>query len=56
MAAVRSDVSEEGIASVIRVKIINKLGTMLAITRFLLEPCGVKFQKTAFFIVTAMKT
>jgi hypothetical protein len=45
---VRTDFSEERIASIIRVKLISELGTTLAIT-------SVTFQKTAFFMVTAVK-
>jgi hypothetical protein len=44
-ALVRTDVSEELTASLIRVKL-----------RFLQEPHGVTSQKTPFFIVTAVKT
>jgi hypothetical protein len=68
VAFVRTDVSEERSASVIREIRIGELGTTLAITssrrtlrrstkhRFLPEPPGVTSQKTAFFIVTAVKT
>jgi hypothetical protein len=63
---VRTDVSEARIASTIRVKRISKLGTTLAITsnRSALRrntvththTHGVTSQKTAFFIVTDIKT
>jgi hypothetical protein len=56
---VRTDVSEELSASVIRVTRIGELGTTLAVTsnrRTLQEPYGVTYQKTVFFIVTAMNT
>jgi hypothetical protein len=64
---VRTDVSEELGAFFIRVTRIGVLGTTLAVTsngrtlnssetRFLQEPHGVTSQKTAFFIVTAVKT
>jgi hypothetical protein len=69
VALVRTDVSEERSASVIMVTRIGELGTTLAVTsnrrtlryvppkrRFLQEPDGVSSQKTAFFIVTAVKT
>jgi hypothetical protein len=67
VALPRTDVSEECINSIIRVKRISKLGT-LAVTnnrntlgrnikrRVLQEPYGVTSQKTPFFIVTAVKT
>jgi hypothetical protein len=82
-AFVRTDVSEERIASIIRVTRIGELGTLSATSnrvtanvvpsspillplmieglsskkcRFLQEPHGVTSQKTAFFIVTAVKT
>jgi hypothetical protein len=65
-----TDVSEKLSASFIRVTRIGELGTTVAVTskpthaakkyqrkrRFLQEPHGVKSQKTAFFIVTAVKT
>jgi hypothetical protein len=50
VAVVRTNTSEERIASVIRVKRINELATTLAL------PHGVTFQNTSFFIITAMKT
>jgi hypothetical protein len=50
VALVRTDVSEKLIASIIRVTRISELGTTLAVTS------GVTSQKTAFFIVTAVKT
>jgi hypothetical protein len=49
VALIRTDVSEERIASIIRVKRISEIGT------FLKEPHGVISQKTALFIVTALK-
>jgi hypothetical protein len=62
---VRTGVSEELIASIIRVTRIGELGTTLAVTsnrrdvseelRFLEEPHGVTSQKTPFFIVIAVK-
>jgi hypothetical protein len=72
MALVRTDVSEELSASVIRATRIGELGTTQAATsnrrtlrrrrqvppkrRFLQEPHGVTSQKTPFFTVTAVKT
>jgi hypothetical protein len=59
VALVRTDVSEEPSASIIRVTRLSELGTTLAISsnrRFLQEPHGLTSQKTAFFIVTAVKT
>jgi hypothetical protein len=66
MALVRSDVSEEHSASIIRVIRIDELGTTLAVTSnrstlrrntmFLLEPHGVTSENTTFFIVTAVET
>jgi hypothetical protein len=53
-ALVRTDVSEEFSASIIRVTIIGKLGTMKC--QFLQEPHAITSQKMAFFIVTAVKT
>jgi hypothetical protein len=50
---VRTDVSEERSAFIIRVTRIGELGTK---RRFLQEPHGLTSQKTAFFIVTAVKT
>jgi hypothetical protein len=62
VALVRIDVSDEYVASIIRVTRIGNLGTMLAaviflrsLRRFLQEPHGVTSQKTSFFIVIAMK-
>jgi hypothetical protein len=65
---VKTDVSEERIATIIRLTSIGELGTRLAVTsngstlrgktlksRFLQEPHGVTSQKTAVFIVTAVK-
>jgi hypothetical protein len=51
---VRNDVSEEIMASFIRVTRICELGTTLAVT--IQEPHGITSQKTPFFIVTAVKT
>jgi hypothetical protein len=60
---VRTDVSEDSIVSVIRLTRVSELGTTLAIScnrstqsRFLQEPHAVTSHKTAFFIVTAVKT
>jgi hypothetical protein len=55
VALVRTDVLEERIASVIRVKRISELGTIALTTiplkrRFLQEPQGVTTQRAAFFI------
>jgi hypothetical protein len=60
VALIISDVLEVRIASTIKVTRIGKLGT-LAVTnrntrRRNTEPHGVTSQKTAFFIVTAVKT
>jgi hypothetical protein len=58
VALVKTDVSEERIASIIRVERISELGT-LAVTmkrRFLQKPHGVTSQKTAFIKVTAVKS
>jgi hypothetical protein len=67
VALVRTDVSEELSTSFIRVTRIGELGTTLAVTtnrstlptntmcRFLQDPYGVTSQKTAFFIVTAVR-
>jgi hypothetical protein len=63
-ALVRSDVSEELSAYINKVTRTGELGTKQAATsnrrtlcvRFLQEPDGVTTQKTAFFIVTAVKT
>jgi hypothetical protein len=52
------DVSEESFASIFRVEKVSKLGNTLAVTikrRLLQEPHGATFQKTQFFIVTAVK-
>jgi hypothetical protein len=64
--SLRTDVLEERSSSNIRVIGIGDLGTTLAITsngrtlrrirRFVQEPHSVTSQKTAFFIVTAVKT
>jgi hypothetical protein len=57
VALVRTDVSEESFASNIRVKRIGKLRTTLAATSNRnTEPHGIISQKTAFFVVTAVKT
>jgi hypothetical protein len=68
VALVRIDVSEERSASIFSVTRIGELGTILAVTsnrqmlrrntmrEFLQEPHGVTSQKTAFFIVTSVKT
>jgi hypothetical protein len=61
MALVRPGVSEKCIASIIRVKRISELGTILADEMFLRNVGSYKSntassQKTAFFIVTAVKT
>jgi hypothetical protein len=66
---IRTDVSEELSASLIRMTRIGELGTTLDVTsnrtsceeiprlrRFLQEPHDVTSQKTAFFIITALKT
>jgi hypothetical protein len=53
VALVRTDVSDERNASIIRVTRICELGTTLA---YLAEPDGVTSQKTPFFIVTAVRT
>jgi hypothetical protein len=58
VALVRTNVSEEGITSVIRVTRISEVGT-LAVTsnrRMLQAPHGVISQKMVFYIVTAVKT
>jgi hypothetical protein len=68
----RTDISEESIASMIRVTRIGDIGRTLVATinwsalmirrydppkrRFLQDPRGVTFQKATFFIVTAVKT
>jgi hypothetical protein len=56
---IRTD-SKELIAFIIRVTRIGALGTTLAYVpskrRFLQEPHSVTYQKTAFFIVTAVET
>jgi hypothetical protein len=59
VALVRTDVSEELSASLIRVIKIGELGTTQAATsnrRTLRRNHGVTTQKTPFFIVTAVKT
>jgi hypothetical protein len=54
---VRPDVSEELIASIIRVTRITELGTTLEVTNNRsTRPHGITSQKTAFFIVIAVKT
>jgi hypothetical protein len=56
VALVKTDVSEESSASIIRVIRIGELGTTLAVTsnRYMLRRNT--SQETAFFIVTTMKT
>jgi hypothetical protein len=69
VAPVRTEVSEERSASIIRVTRIGELGTTIAITsnqnttacecQLLVtatEPQGITSQKTAFVMVTAVKT
>jgi hypothetical protein len=61
VALVRTDVSEERSASIIRVTRIGELGALAATSNrhtplFLQETHVVKSQKTAFFIVTTVKT
>jgi hypothetical protein len=62
VALVRTDVTEGHSASTTGVTRIGELGTMLAATdarcerSFLQEPHGVTSHKTAFLIVTAVKT
>jgi hypothetical protein len=58
VALVRTDVSEERFASIIRVRRVGELGTVLAtdVRSEEQEPHGVTSQKTEFFIVTAVKT
>jgi hypothetical protein len=66
VALVRTDVSEELSASIIRVTRIVELGTTLALTSnvskvppkhlHIQEPLGVTSQKMPFFIFTAVKT
>jgi hypothetical protein len=56
VALVRTDVSVQRSASIIRVTRIGELGTALAVTSDRRTPHGVTFQKTLFFIVTAVKT
>jgi hypothetical protein len=57
VALVRTDVSEEPSTSIFRMTRIGELGTTLAVTSNRLQgPHGVASQKTAFFIVTAVKT
>jgi hypothetical protein len=53
VAPVRTDVSEERILSIIRVTRITHVTLKLP---FLQEPHGETSQKTAFFIVTTVKT
>jgi hypothetical protein len=65
---IKTDVSEEGNPSIIRVTRIDELGTTLPVTmnrltllvptkhRFLQEPHGVTSEKTAFFIVIVVRT
>jgi hypothetical protein len=65
---VTTDIAEEHNASIIRATRIGEVGTILAVTsnrqtlrrnpkrQFLQEPHDVISQKTAFFIVTAVRT
>jgi hypothetical protein len=60
VALVRTYVSEEPIFSIIMAKRISELGRALAVTKpkhisCVQEPQDVISQKTAFFIVTAVK-
>jgi hypothetical protein len=53
---VRTDVSEARGASIIRITRVGELEMLATLKRrFLQEPHGTKSQKTAFFIVTAVK-
>jgi hypothetical protein len=56
VALVRTDVSEELSASIIRVTGIGELGTTLAVTSNSRTLHGVTSQKTPFFIATSVKT
>jgi hypothetical protein len=56
VALVRTYVSEELSVSFIRVTRIGELGTTLAVTGNRRKAHGVTYQKTPFFIVTAVKT
>jgi hypothetical protein len=56
VALVRTDVSEKISAPFIRVTRLGDLGTTVALTSNRQEPHGVTYQKTAFFIVIAVKT
>jgi hypothetical protein len=62
MALVRTDVSEERSAYIIRVTRIGELGATLAVKptqavkKFLQEPHSLTSQKTTFFIFTAVRT
>jgi hypothetical protein len=49
VALVRTDFSEERIASTVRVTRIGEIGTALACMLQLQEPHGIRSQKTAFF-------
>jgi hypothetical protein len=53
VALVRIDVSEERIASIIRVTRIDELGTTLTVTS---NRRRLQRKKTTFFIATAVKT
>jgi hypothetical protein len=60
-ALLRTDVSEERISYIIRVARFGDLGATLVVTAtearcVLQEPQGFTSQKTAFFIVTTVKT
>jgi hypothetical protein len=56
VALVRTDVSEELGASIIRVTRIGELGKTLAVASNRRTPHGITCQKTPFFIVTAVKS
>jgi hypothetical protein len=65
VALVRTDVSEERIASIIKMDRLSDLEITLAVTnkqyvpskrQFLQESHGVGFQKTVFFIVSVVET
>jgi hypothetical protein len=54
LGLVRTDVTEEHVASIFRVERIREVATMLALTGRI--PQGATFQEMPFFIVTAVKT
>jgi hypothetical protein len=59
VALVRTDISEECSASIIRVTGISEPGTLAVVPPkcpFLQEPHSITSKKTAFFIGTTMKT